>query len=519
MFQDEETLEQKVARLERSEAKLREQQEMYIQILDSIMDMILVKDETSHILYANRRFRDFYGMTLEQLQGIIDAPFNKSEYTEQYLVDDAYVISTGNVLNIPEEPVTRHDGVVRYFHTIKSPLSTSAEGRSSVGVSRDITEQKFAEEERRRTERALDEAERLFRQMAESMRDVFFVAEPHFERYIYVSPAYERTWGRPCKELLTDPSSMINAILTDDRVTFLKKMEEAFPGGEFSHEFRIKRHDEIRWIWCRTFPVVDDDGHLQRICGIAHDITERKEVERRVSEFNSMVSHELRTPLTSIRAALGLIEGGQTEPIGEGTMELISIARDECDRLVRLINDLLDIKKIEANKIQLKMEELQPDDIVNSVMSTIRGFAQESKIRIVPKEIRAEKFIGDRDRIIQVLTNLVSNAVKFSPPQSEVVISTELVGNSQIKFSVEDHGPGIPEVSRANLFTAFHQVDSSDSRAKGGTGLGLAICKGIVERHGGSIGFESANEGGSVFWFELPLKRKQAIGEIKNVRS
>lgn len=503
----EESLEQKVARLEKSEAQLREQQAMFMQMLDAIQDMILVKDRNSRITYANRAFREFYGMSQEQLHGIIDSPHNRDEYTQQYLVDDAYVINTGNVLDIPEEPVTRHDGIIRYFNTIKSPVYLSGQPEFLVGVSRDITEQKEAQEERIRTERALDEAERLFRQMAESMRDVFVVAGPRFERYFYVSPAYERTFGRPCRELLADASSIVNSIITEDRKRFHEKMEEARDTGEFNHEFRVRREDVVRWIWLRTFPVTDEIGVIQRICGIAHDITERKEVERRVSEFNSMVSHELRTPLTSVRSALGLIEGGQTEPVGPNTMELISIARAECDRLVRLINDLLDVKKIEANKLQLNLEDLNPDDIVGVVMSTIRGMAQEGQIRIVPTVIEPTKFRGDRDRIIQVLTNLVSNAVKFSPPESEVKISAQTVDEEHIKFSVVDHGPGIPEVARGKLFTAFHQVDSSDSRAKGGTGLGLAICKGIVERHGGLIGFDSVASGGSVFWFELPLKK------------
>lgn len=502
----EESLEQKVARLETAEAKLREQQAMFMQIFDAIQDMILVKDRDSRITYANRAFREFYGMSQEQLCGIIDAPFNKDEYTQQYLIDDAYVINTGNVLTIPEEPVTRFDGVIRFFNTIKAPVYLTG-APYLVGVSRDVTQQKEAEEERIRTERALDEAERLFRQMAETMRDVFVVAEPRFEKYVYVSPAYESTFGRTCKELLADADSIIKSIASEDVWSFSHKMDEARASGEFNHEFRVRQGEKVRWIWLRTFPVRDEVGRILKICGIAHDITERKEVERRVSEFNSMVSHELRTPLTSIRAALGLIEGGQTEPVGDNTMELVSIARAECDRLVRLINDLLDIKKIEANKIHLKVQDLEPDDIVGVVMSAIRGMAQEGQIRIVPTFIEPAKFQGDRDRIIQVLTNLVSNAVKFSPPESEVNISARAVDQHHIKFSVVDRGPGIPEGARGQLFTAFHQVDSSDSRAKGGTGLGLAISKGIVERHGGSIGFDSVPSGGSVFWFELPLSK------------
>lgn len=486
---------------------------MYIQMLDAMHDMILVKDRQSRILYANKSFRDYYGMSLEDLQGIIDAPFNQKEWTEQYLVDDAYVISSGTKLVIPEEPVTRFDGAVHYFNTIKTPIF-DADGKpvQMVAVCRDITEHKLAEQERRRTEKALDEAERLFRQMAESMRDVFFVAEPAFRTFVYVSPAYERTWGRPCRELLTDPNSIVNAILVQDRPQFLKKLEDAKQSntGEFSHEFRIDRNGEVRWIWCRTFPVYDDAGDVVRICGITHDITERKEVERRVSEFNSMVSHELRTPLTSIRAALGLIEGGHTEPIGASTMDLIQIARAECDRLVRLINDLLDIKKMESDKIELKHERLRAADIVSDVVSTLRGIAQEASIKLVAAPIDELVFAGDRDRIIQVLTNLVSNAVKFSPQNSKVLIRAEPSGDAgKVTFFVSDEGPGIPEPARDKLFTAFHQIDSSDSRAKGGTGLGLAISKRIVEKHGGTIGFESLESGGSTFWFELPSADKE----------
>ncbi len=506
-------LREKVARLEINERKLRDQQAVYIQMLDAMHDMILVKDRHSRITYANKAFRDFYGMTSEELQGLIDAPINPAEFTEQYLIDDAYVINSGTELVIKQEPVTRHDGEIHYFNTIKSPIFNSdGDADYMVAVCRNVTAKKLAEEESKRTEKALDEAERLFRQMAESMRDVFFVAEPSFEKYLYVSPAYERTWGRPCKELLADPTSLMSAVHPMDRALFMHLMEQAKQSGdaEFSHEFRIERDNQVRWLWYRTFPVIDTEGNLIRVCGIAHDITERKEVERRVGEFNSMVSHELRTPLTSIRAALGLIEGGQTEPVGDGTMELIGIARSECDRLIRLINDLLDIKKIEADKIHLKMRALNASDVVAAVLKTLRGIANQSAIGLVAKVSDEISFDGDRDRIIQVLTNLVSNAVKFSPSSSDVIIQVRIVDDNRARFCVSDEGPGVPEAAREKLFTAFHQIDSSDTRAQGGTGLGLAISKGIIERHGGSIGFQSSIQGGSTFWFEIPLKFNRA---------
>jgi signal transduction histidine kinase len=311
-------------------------------------------------------------MSMDELRGIIDAPFNQEEWTNQYLADDAYVINTGNVLVIDEEPATRFDGVVRYFNTIKSPIITASHG-------------------------------------------------------------------------------------------------------------------------------------INLMVAVCRDITERKEVERRVNEFNSMVSHELRTPLTAIRAALGLIEGGQTEPISPTNMELVHIASTECERMIRLINDLLDIKKIAANKLDLKLVALHPADVIETVMAAMSGVARENGIELVSSLQDRRPFQGDRDRIIQVAANLVSNAIKFSPAQTKVKLSTEVVDQNTIRFSVSDRGPGIAETDFDKLFVAFQQLDSSDSRAQGGTGLGLAISKAIVDRHGGKIGLQSDSEGGTTFWFDLPV--------------
>lgn len=364
---------------------------------------------------------------------------------------------------------------------------------------------------RKQIETRLLERELLFTQFADNMRDCFWITVPGGTRHLYISPAYEQLYGTPVKEAYERPLSFIEAIVPEDRprmIDFINRDRERDPSQTFSSdiEFRIRRSDgEIRWLWTRAFPTFDENGNLYQVCGITHDITEKKEADRRVAEFYSVVSHELRTPLTSIRAALGLIEGGITGTVTEETLELVSIARSESDRLIRLINDILDMRKMEAGKLQLSITPLAAQDIVAPTLGAMRGFAQEHDVELVSWVDEEREFLGDYDRVVQVLTNLLSNAIKFSPSKSEVNVSVQAAPNDRIRFSVADQGPGIPSQHAHKLFELFQQLDSSDSRARGGTGLGLAISKAIVERLAGEIGFDSQVGKGSTFWFELPL--------------
>ena len=251
-------------------------------------------------------------------------------------------------------------------------------------------------------------------------------------------------------------------------------------------------------------PIVDADSNVVGSSIIARDITERKEAERRVSEFYSTVSHELRTPLTSIRGALGLIGGGVIKLGTDESMELIQIAMESSDRLIRLINDILDLKKIEVGKFELAIETLNSKDLAHQVLAASAGIAEQEKIKLnFVQHEGSERFFGDRDRCIQVLTNLVSNAIKFSQSGSDVTVSVGNGAPGMVRFSVSDTGPGIPPEKIPMLFDKFKQLDSSDTRVKGGTGLGLAISKALVEEHGGTIGLNSAVGIGTTFWFEL----------------
>jgi PAS domain S-box-containing protein len=238
---------------------------------------------------------------------------------------------------------------------------------------------------------------------------------------------------------------------------------------------------------------------------IVRDITERKEIDRLKTEFVSVVSHELRTPLTSIRGSLGLMEGGAVGELPPKARELVGIARQNADRLIRLINDILDLEKIESGKVQLNIAALDPAQLVERTVAELRAMALQYKVRMTPRIERRDPVAGDLDRVIQVLTNLVSNALKFSPEDGQVTI---VVGDGTagfIRFTVTDEGPGLTEDQRSKLFGRFVQLEAADTRKRGGTGLGLAISRSLVEQQSGRIGVDSEPGHGSSFWFELPL--------------
>ncbi len=237
---------------------------------------------------------------------------------------------------------------------------------------------------------------------------------------------------------------------------------------------------------------------------IVRDISERKEAERRVTEFYSMISHELRTPLTSIRGSLGLILGGVVGEVTEDIREFLQIAHSNCDRLLTLINDILDIRKLEAEKFELHLQKVKPAQLVNQTIFSLKTTADQANVD-VESRIQTDRFVlADPDRVIQVLTNLISNAVKFSDPGTQVLVLVSDGTPGNVRFSISDCGPGIPGDQMSKLFNKFQQLDSSDSRKKGGTGLGLAISKGLVELHSGTIGVDSTHGEGSTFWFEIP---------------
>ncbi|HYL89075.1 MAG TPA: ATP-binding protein [Burkholderiales bacterium] len=255
--------------------------------------------------------------------------------------------------------------------------------------------------------------------------------------------------------------------------------------------------------WAVT-PLVNSDGQIISVIAQGRDITAQLEAERMKKEFTSTLSHELRTPLTSIIGSLQLINAGVLGEVSKDVGELTEVAERNGQRLLDLINDILDIEKIESGKLTLNLEIIRMDELVREAMLLNKGFGDRFHVRFEPRgELMTREVNADRKRLLQVMTNLLSNAAKFSPEGEVVEITTEETAG-QLRIAVHDKGPGIPEAFRSRIFGRFNQADSTATRQKGGTGLGLAICKRLIEMMQGHIGFHDREGGGTTFWFELP---------------
>jgi PAS domain S-box-containing protein len=270
-------------------------------------------------------------------------------------------------------------------------------------------------------------------------------------------------------------------------------------------KIRSPRRDGIDIIceWTVT-PLVNFQREVIAVIAQGRDVTAQLEAERMKKEFTSTLSHELRTPLTSIIGSLQLVNTGVVGKVDNDIAELTVIAERNGQRLLDLINDILDIEKVESGKLVLAPEVMRVDELVRESMVLNKAFADRFKVRFESHgDLPERKVHADRKRLLQVMTNLLSNAAKFSPEGGVVEISTEDAGPN-VRIAVHDRGSGVPEAFRPRIFDRFTQADSTATRQKGGTGLGLAICKRLVESMQGRIGFDDRPGGGSTFWLELP---------------
>jgi PAS domain S-box-containing protein len=360
----------------------------------------------------------------------------------------------------------------------------------------------------KRVEMSLRESEERFRQIASSSKDVFWVLDLFAPRHVYVNPAFGDIWGFWPPGGIMTYEQWRDSIHPEDRDHVTYQFEMARSGDvECNLEYRITRPDgSVRYLHDRGAVIRDFRGRPYRLAGVAIDITDRVEMERLKNEFISVVSHELRTPLTSVRASLGLIDGGVVGEVPEEMKALVHIAKEGSDRLVRLLNDLLDMERIESGRFDFRMGPADLVMITRRAVESSRALGEERKIELVTSyDVETAPVMADSDRIHQVINSLISNATKFSPEGATVELSLKRNGLF-FRVAVVDFGAGIPSEFRGRVFEKFAQADSSTTRAHGGAGLGLSIARSIVERHGGGIGFDSDAGQGTAFYFDLPAR-------------
>lgn len=393
--------------------------------------------------------------------------------------------------------------ILRRINTVKDNTIRLASGKSLNPLLRGSDEIAELDNGFHKMAKALAEAQRKEKAIIESAPDVICSIDSD-GRFVTANPAVLDHWGFAPDEILGMRFSELVVPEDIQKTTeFLDRIRNEQNSGTIECRIAHKKGHDAHMVWAVRWSAVD-----QVLFCVVHDISERKELEQLKQHFMAMVSHDLRTPLNSVKNFLGMLNTpiyGQLSEKGGVRKQAVEL---EIDRLNRLIDDLLDLEKLEAGKMELELKPTRVSSLLTLAYEAVRGIAEKKNIEIeIPKEEREINM--DCERMIQVLVNLLSNAVKFSPEGSTITISSQIDNNS-LRISVQDRGPGLPEGAEKTLFSRFKQFVKGPNAPKG-SGLGLAICKEIVSAHGGTIGAESEPNNGSTFWFRIPLNLETSL--------
>ena len=498
-----------------AEAALRASEERWKFALEGAGDGVWDRDiRTGEILYSTR-YKEMLGFA----EGEFD---NRREEWEQRIhpedrprtmADLQAYLDGKNDAYASEFRMLCKDGSWKWILSRGMVVSRGANGEPlrMIGTHTDISERVRQQEEIARVNERLDLALQGSRL---AIWDVDIASGS-----IYLSDGWAEMLGEAPRESFADARALSALVHPDDRERSAAAFTAALKGTspEYHVEHRVRtRAGKWKWILSRGQVVKRDAaGRAVRMTGTNADISARKEIERMKNEFIAVVSHELRTPLSSIVGSLGLIDAMTN--LSTEAKTLVRVARENSQRLVRLINDILDVEKLESDTLQIRLEPVELNALLRAAIVANQGYAQQFGVTLALTDGHGPAWVNaNSDQLMQVLANLLSNAAKFSPRGARVEVRLERAG-SVFRVSVIDSGPGIGEEFRTRVFERFAQADSSTSRKLGGTGLGLAICRMIVNKLGGKIDFANAPGKGATFYFELAALA-QAAGESQKER-
>jgi two-component system, OmpR family, sensor histidine kinase VicK len=377
--------------------------------------------------------------------------------------------------------------------------------------------------DRQQVEIALRQSEEQLRLITNALPVLIAYVDDR-ECYQFNNQAYTDWLG---KSLATIHGSSMREVWGEDCYRRMQpQIDNALAGNVVTYEHEIQLHDgTTRSVSISYIPHIDNDEKVSGFFALTSDISDRKAIERMKDEFISVVSHELRTPLTSLHSALKILVTGRLGVLTKDGQQFLEIADENTERLVRLVNSVLDLQRIESGAVTMEKQACTATELMIQAVDTMQAMAQQHEITLVNQPLDIQLWV-DADYIVQALTNLISNAIKFSSPGGNVWLTVQRQAQPptptkgrkstkskvakvpiEILFQVRDEGQGIPDNKLETIFERFQQVDSSDSRKKGGTGLGLTICRKIIEQHGGKIWVDSTVGIGSTFSFTLPSIR------------
>ena len=500
-----------------AEQALQESETRFHVLANSLPMLLWISGSDGKWIFFNRAWLDFTGRTMAQE---LACGWHQRVHPDDV---DGCILAYKSAFEARqtfqlEYRLQRADGEYRWLLDYGMPRFSSAGSfLGYIGACIDISDRKQAEA-------IVRESERRWRSLLENVR-LLVVGLDEQGHIDYVNPYFLNLVGKTKAELFGKDWFQEFVVPSQQQQvkTYFQEVLQQESHLYNQNAILTKSGEEKIIAWNHTL-MQDLQGKPIGTISIGEDITERYVIQRMKDEFVSVVSHELRTPLTAIHGGLNLLMTGLVTPDSPQGQRIIQIADESAERLVRLVNDILELERLESGKIRLELQLVNSLNLILRAVDQVQIMANRAGIVIEIEEQEIE-FIADSDRLIQILTNLLSNAIKFSPRGSTIWISAKLQLSNQesttslhlppaqqILFTVQDQGRGIPPSKLETIFERFHQVDASDSRRKGGTGLGLAICRNIVEQHGGKIWVKSTLEQGSSFYFTIPAPMRSEKG-------